>query len=84
MTEFDALALAMYMGNERSNDIEIYVSADGVNYEKVYAGTTSGLTSDFEMFDLGTQKTKYVKIDFHGNSKGTWNSVSEITLAKKK
>lgn len=84
LTEFDTLAMAMYMGNERTNDIEVYVSADGETYEKVFAGTTSGLTSDFEMYDLGSQKAKFVRVDFHGNSKGTWNSVSEITLAKKK
>lgn len=83
-SEIDTYIMSMYSGHTRQTFFDVYVSADGNEYEKVYSGATSGTTSDYEMYDIGSHKVKYIKVDFHGASSSTWNSVTEVAVGLKK
>lgn len=83
-TEIDTYIMSMYSGNTRQTFFDVSVSVDGINYEKVYSGATSGTTSDYETYDIGKHTVKYIRVDFHGASNSTWNSVTEVVAAIKK
>ena len=82
-TEIDTYIMSMYYGHTRFNAFEVYVSVDGKDYKLAYAGRTSGETESHEYYDLGKQRAKYIRVDFHGASNATWNSVTEAAVAKK-
>lgn len=82
-SEIDTYIMSMYLGNTRFNAFEVYVSVDGKDYKLAYAGRTSGETELHEYYDLGKQRAKYIRVDFHGASNATWNSVTEAAVAKK-
>lgn len=81
---FDTLLVSMYLGDERSSEITVDISQDGTNYTQLGSFTTSGTSSDYEAFELGSQKAQYVRVNFNGTSSGTWNSPTEIVVANKK
>lgn len=84
-TDIDTVLMSFYAGDTRQTKFDIGVSADGKNFTTVYSGASSGSSSDYEAFDLGgTHKAKFVKINFYGNSTGSWNSVTEAAIAVKK
>ncbi len=83
VSEFDTLMLATYLGNKRTTQFSVDVSEDDSEYTEVFSGITSGITLDFEPFELGSQKARYVKIKFYGTSEGTWSSPTDVVIAKK-
>ena len=81
----DKVHLAFYNGNSRVYTFSIAVSEDGQNYTKVLDGQkSSGTSNDFEAFDLGGVKARYVKYLGAGNTVNMWNSVNEIVFTEKK
>lgn len=76
----DALTFAFYLGTERVTYFDISLSEDGVNWNKVYNGESSGQTDDYESYAVGSQKARYIKIDAKGTNIGSWNSFSEIEV----
>ena len=80
---FDTLFMAMYDGHTRFNEFTVDISNDGSEFTNIGKFTTSGTTENYEAYDLGLQKARYVRVNFSGNSTGTWNSPTEIALAKK-
>lgn len=81
----DKVHLAFYNGNSRVYSFSVAVSEDGKNYTKVLDGQkSSGTTNDFEAFDLGGVKARYVKYMGAGNTVNMWNSVNEIVFTEKK
>lgn len=75
---FDAIKMAFYLGSQRTTNYDIAISADGVNYETIYSGDSSGDTDECEVYKIsGT--ARYVRFIGHGNSEGTaWISVNEF------
>lgn len=76
--QFDALKMAFYLGGQRTTNFELAVSQDGVNYETIYFGDTSGNTEECETY-LISGTARYIRFIGHGNSEGTtWLSVNEL------
>lgn len=72
--------IAWYSGDKRSTTFEIEVSQDGNTWQQVYAGQSSGTTSDFEAYSFPATPAKYVRIVAHGNSSSDWDSISEVAI----
>jgi len=82
--EFDTIVMAFMDGNGRYYNLKMSVSSDNDSYKEVFSGTSGGKSNDYELFDIGKQKARYVKIEGSGHKEGTWNSWTEIAVARKK
>ena len=84
--EIDNVAIAFYVGDTRKTRLNISISEDGISYEQLYSGLSSGTSTDYEFFSLSeTRKARYVKIGCDGNTSasiGGWNSISEIVVTR--
>lgn len=82
--ELDKIYIAYYSGSARKAYFRVDVSEDGENFTTVIAdGESSGETDEFESYDLGGVKGRYVKIYGMGNNSsasGPWNSISELAV----
>ena len=82
--ELDKLYLAYYSGAARKTHFRVEVSEDGETYTSVIAdGYTSGETDEFEEYDLGGIRGRYIKIYGLGNdsyASASWNSISEFAV----
>ena len=75
----DKVLLAFYSGNRRKAIFDIEVSEDNINWTQVFSGESSGKTLDYEYFDIGSQKARYLKIVGHGaDTKENWLSITEF------
>jgi tartrate-resistant acid phosphatase type 5 len=78
------VAVAAHSGNTRRNRFDVQVSADGGTWTTVIAGAqTSGTTTAEDTFDFTDVPARLVRYVGHGNTdpaKGTWNSVSEVSV----
>lgn len=75
------IGLFWYNGAKRNEFFDLYVSADGTNWTEVFKGQSDGVTDGFEYIDVSsTDKYKYIKIDVHNNTGGTYNSLTEIKV----
>jgi hypothetical protein len=78
------VTIAWYSGNTRSSRFDLQVSNDNATWSTVRAGaTSSGTTTAEETFDFDDVSARWVRYVGHGNNdptKGTWNSVAEISL----
>lgn len=86
----DQIQLAYAQGDKRNYLFDIEVSEDGVNYTKVISnGSSCGLTTGLEAFDMGDVKARYVKYVGYGHTvtatgaSGEWNSITEIVFIEK-
>ena len=73
-----SIEIAWYRGNERVNDFVITGSNDGVNFFNIFSGKSSGLTTNFEKYDLKSAKAKIIRVTVTLNSQNNWASVSEV------
>lgn len=71
--------IAWYQGNERTEKFELEVSVDGVNFVKVFDGSSED-TLNMAAYTLGNQPAKYVRIVCNGNTAGMWNSITEVKI----
>ncbi|MDA7746317.1 polysaccharide lyase family 7 protein [Psychromonas sp.] len=79
VTEFDAVRASFSKGDQRSTYFDVEVSEDGTTWTKVLSGQqSSGETNTLERFPFAPVKARYVKYVGQGNSKNTWNSVTEF------
>jgi len=78
--EVGMVGISFMHGNKRTTKFDIYLSADGSNWTNVFRGDSSGKTEDLEIFDGKKTSARYVRLDFHGNSQGSWNSVTEVCV----
>ena len=85
--ELDKLYLAYYQGASRKSYFSIEVSEDGGNFVPVIEnGESSGDTDEFNVFDLGGVRARYLKIYGLGNnssSSAPWNSITELVVSGK-
>ncbi|MFC4777659.1 DNRLRE domain-containing protein [Paenibacillus sp. GCM10023252] len=70
--------IAFGSGDKRTANFDIMVSTDKTNWEKVYTGTSSGLTLEPQTFSFQAVDARYVRVVGHGNWISGWNSFTEI------
>lgn len=81
----DAVAVALWMGNQRQFSFDIEVSDDGENFTKVTSVTTDGKTEDAVAYKLEKSvKARYVKYVGHGSNVNAWNNVIEFMALQNK
>ncbi len=73
-------AIAWFNGNKRSTFFDIEVSRDGYNWEWVYNGKSSGITTELETYPLRESEGRYVRIKAYGNTANAWNSITKLQL----
>jgi len=82
--DLDKIYIAYYSGSSRKAYFKVEVSEDGENFKTVIAeGESSGETDEFESYDLGGARGRYVKIYGLGNNSSasaSWNSISELAV----
>lgn len=77
------IGLFWYNGTKRNEFFDVYVSADNQNWTEVFSGQSDGVTNGFEYVPVSLQdKFRYIKIDCHNNTGGTYNSLTEIKVYK--
>jgi hypothetical protein len=72
--------IAFYAGDLRSSLFDIEVSNDDSIWTKVFSGSSSGTTTEFETFDLTGATGRYVRIVGYGRIGSGWNSITEVTI----
>ncbi|WP_104024607.1 polysaccharide lyase family 7 protein [Vibrio hyugaensis] len=76
---FDAVRLSFHKGNERETNFDIQVSIDGEQWQTVLEGaSSSGGVNGYERFTFDPVEARYVRYVGQGNSKNSWNSVTEF------
>ena len=84
-SKIDYIAIAFFNGTTRRTIFDVQVSNDGKTWKTVHSNVyASGVSDDYEYFDLSGVKAQYVKICGHGNDKNAWNSITEVAFYKKK
>jgi subtilisin family serine protease len=78
------VTVAAYSGNTRRNMFDLQVATTSGAWMNVLVGAqTSGTTTQEEIFQFNDLPARWVRYVGHGNSdptKGSWNSVTEISL----
>ena len=82
---FDTVIMSFMNGDSRKYNLKISVSSDGLNFTEVFSGTSGGSTTGYELFNVGVQNSRFVKVEGNGftdtSSTGLWNSWTEIAVA---
>jgi fibronectin type 3 domain-containing protein len=76
--------VAVYRGNQRRNRFELWLSSDGINWNK-YPQMSNGATLEEEVFDVPDQMARHVRYVGHGatmndGASTSWNSVTEVSV----
>lgn len=71
-------------GSKRHTMFRIAVSEDGERWKVVRNIKTAGTTENIEIYDLGEQKARYVRVIGYGNSQGSWFSPRELRIYAEK
>jgi uncharacterized protein YjdB len=79
VTDISSISIAWYIGDTRQSFFEIQVSDDGSNWTTIRSDTSSGTSLNLETYTLNT-KGRYLRILGHGNSKNSWNSITEVKI----
>ncbi len=78
--------IAWYNGNERQYNFVISTSNDGTNFSRLASYQSSGITHNFEKYDISDTNAKYIRVTINGNTQNNGNSnnsyaaISEISL----
>ena len=78
--------MAWYKGNERQYNFVISASNEGTNFSKLVSYQSSGITHNFEKYDIPDTNAKYIRVTVNGNTQNYGNSnnsyaaISEISL----
>ncbi|WED21004.1 polysaccharide lyase family 7 protein [Vibrio sp. JC009] len=77
--EFNAVQASFSKGNKRVTTFDLLVSEDGTDWIAVLEGQkSSGKMIGLERFEFAPVKARYIKFVGHGNTKNSWNSVTEL------
>ncbi|MBE7019993.1 MAG: hypothetical protein E7411_00980 [Ruminococcaceae bacterium] len=80
----DSVHIAYRMGDSRKYTFSIYASTDGKTFVPVKEKlVSSGVTNDFEKFDLGGVSARYIKYETYGNTTNDWSNMAEMVFAEK-
>lgn len=82
-TTISRVGLFWIRGSERQEIFEMYVSQDGENWKEVFAGKSDGKTAGYEYHPVADgNKYKYIRLDCHGTTANSYNSLAEIKVYK--
>lgn len=74
-------SISLQNGSKRTQTLQLAISEDGVTWETVFDGKSSGKTEINECFDLQGKMGRYVKYINYGNSHGSaWVSLTECSI----
>lgn len=76
----ESVDISFMFGNQRTSTLDIEVSDNATNWNLAFSGSSSGTTSDLELFDFADQAGRYVRITGYGNSQSLWNSYQEVKI----
>ncbi|MBQ4630835.1 MAG: discoidin domain-containing protein [Clostridia bacterium] len=79
--DISGVAVAFYTGHTRYQYYEIMYSEDGVNFTRVWEGSSLGTTSEYESLAI-PGRVRYIRLIGNKNSTSVWNSVSELRAYK--
>ena len=72
--------IAFYLGDQRTADLEIFVSDDATSWRSAFRGQSSGATLLQETFSFSNASGRYVRVVGYGNSDNDWVSYTEIDI----
>lgn len=74
----EKIGLCIWRGanGQRSTSFDLYISEDGVNYEKIFTGDSLN-TSEWNILDCG-KNVRYIKFHGYKNSENNWVNVFEV------
>ena len=75
-----AVDVAWYKGDERRASFDVEVSTDGRRWQRVFRGRSSGKKTGLERVTFEAREARHVRIVGRGNTKNTWNSITEVEL----
>ncbi len=77
----DAVSLALWKSKERTSQISIEISENGINWTKVFEGDSTP-SDDYETHVLGGQKARYVRMNGFGfdGVVSNWTSLLEFKI----
>lgn len=70
--------IAFFRGKIRSTTFQIETSADGVVWNEVMLGNSSGASDSFETFEFDRHPAKFIRLTGYGNSESNWTSIREV------
>jgi len=70
--------IAWYRGNLRVNTFTVSVSNDGINYQHIFSGQSSGKTTGLESYNVPDTIGQYMRITVTGNTENSWSSITEV------
>ncbi len=74
------IGMAFYKGDERAYSFDVLGSRDGINWDTLLRGTSSGSTRQLEAYDLPDSDVRYVRIVGQGNRATDYNGYTVIHL----
>jgi Bacterial Ig domain/F5/8 type C domain len=74
------VSIAWYNGESRQYEFEISVSKDGMNFDQVYEGKSSGSSIRPQNYAFSDANAKYVRITVFGNDKNNWAGITELSI----
>ena len=72
--------ISFYQGDKRTTRFALLVGTSEDQLSEVYRGDSSGLTLEFERFDLADQTAQYLRIVGYGNSVNDWIALTEVNI----
>jgi len=78
--QLDGAGVGFYQGAQRIAHFELRASTDRTSWTTVYAGNSSGDSSQLHFYSWPTLTARYLRLVGFGNSINDWNSVTEVRL----
>ncbi|OQB13274.1 MAG: F5/8 type C domain protein [Firmicutes bacterium ADurb.Bin193] len=76
----DCIAIAWGKGNERTQNFELQGSVNGKDFTPIVSLTSSGTTTEKELYGFPAQTVRYIRIINKGNSAGAWINIFEAEI----
>ena len=80
MKSLCGVSIAWYNGESRQYVFEISVSKDGMNFDQVYEGISSGKSIRPQNYAFSDVDAKYLRITVFGNDKNNWAGITELSI----
>src|ERR671911_576878 len=74
------VGIAWYNGESRQYVFEVSVSKDGINFDQVYEGISSGNSIRPQYYAFSEADARYVRITVFSNDKDNWAGITELSI----
>jgi heparin/heparan-sulfate lyase len=79
-TPIKGVGIQWHQGNRRQAKFAIETSMDGITWQRVFEGTSSGKTTDLETYEFAPCQARRLRFVGFGNSANQWNSLVHFRL----